>query len=493
MKQIPANPGESVILYLDLFLVVHRTHGQTRHQIFTRDTCTFVSRFLRVHGAQAALPTLATRDETRAAAASDQTPPHPVASPPPCCGQRISQSTLEETARRAEVSFLLSPSGRMGRSSKQTQVTLGLLAAVLASVALWYAYSNFQKEETEQESGKQSSKAVHDTPTKSAKKLDRTSTPLVSNKSRGKEEEKSLHSKIEELDKRGKALFKAKKHLEAAQAFTEALDLIEAQGGSQGSTSLARQVLTLTNNRSAMYEKGGLADLALEDCRTILEEDVGHSKARMRRLRILESQDRYREALVEVCALQLRFLQENREKLRLGIPVNPPVPQSKLEDLMQNLLPQEIELQLQKTKGPRPLPSNHTILQLLRSFTGYNSWMAAAAKDGSVDNISNSLAKGTDSDIAKRASLIFRRGRRHAYDGHFDLAKDDFEQAFAMVEDDTNAQDDMPGDDFARLLEWVGMVRHWTYNLDGALKCYERCSDLDPTNVSICLGYRSLL
>jgi hypothetical protein len=33
-------------------------------------------------------------------------------------------------------------------------------------------------------------------------------------------------------------------------------------------------------------------------------------------------------------------------------------------------------------------------------------------------------------------------------------------------------------------LEWTGMCRHLRYDLDGAIKCYEACSEADPTNVS---------
>ena len=75
-----------------------------------------------------------------------------------------------------------------------------------------------------------------------------------------------LHQKIETLDRKGKKLFKEQKHLDAAEAFTEALDLISnsmAEDPEGLGTSLDRQTLTLTNNRSAMYEKAKMPDLAL--------------------------------------------------------------------------------------------------------------------------------------------------------------------------------------------------------------------------------------
>ena len=79
------------------------------------------------------------------------------------------------------------------------------------------------------------------------------------------------------------------------------------------------------------------------DCEGILEIEPSHTKARTRKLRILEMLKRHNDALIEVCALQLKFMQDNRDKLRLGIPVTPPVPQSKIEELMALILPGEIE------------------------------------------------------------------------------------------------------------------------------------------------------
>ena len=82
---------------------------------------------------------------------------------------------------------------------------------------------------------------------------------------------------------------------EAAEAFTEAIDLIEAGEGSGAedlSVGLTRQLITLINNRSAMYEKSGENTLALADCDAILDRQPAHQKARNRRLRILEATGR---------------------------------------------------------------------------------------------------------------------------------------------------------------------------------------------------------
>ncbi len=227
------------------------------------------------------------------------------------------------------------------------------------------------------------------------------------------------------------------------------------------------------------------------DCNAILEIDTTHTKARTRKLRILESLNQYTDALVEVCALQLKFMQDNRDKLRLGIPVNPPVPQSKIEQLMGLIVPDEVESQLKKVKSKygsgnseRPLPSSHTIMQLLQSFSGYNAWMAKAAKDGSLDSLTTKLEEAVGQK--DKVELLLKRGRRYAYHRMFDECKNDFEAAYSIFEGDDNNEikNACESETYTRVLEWVGMCRHLRYDLDGALKCYETCSTLEPFNVS---------
>lgn len=380
--------------------------------------------------------------------------------------------------------------------TQRQQIITGLAAAAVASIILWYALKQKSHDKSSGITGDPKDSTVETKAATDNKSRDKSNlssnlkgnsvpsetTPKTSNI----RDEKSINLQIEELDKKGKLLFKNKQYLEAAQIFTEALDVIDSQGGSLGSTALVRQVITLLNNRSAMYEKGDLPDLALEDCASILEQDIGHIKARTRKLRVLESQHNYEEALIEVCAIQLKFMKDNRDKLRMGIPVQPPIPQSKLEDLIQMLLPPEVEKYLAKNannKAERPLPSDHTLFQLLKSFQGFNSWMSKAAKDGTVDKISNQLNEA--STDAEKATLLMKRGRRHAFEQQYHEASKDFEAGFLLVDKKPDTQEAMVEDSYARLMEWVGMTKHWKYDLDGATKCYEIVSELEPTNASI--------
>jgi hypothetical protein len=276
------------------------------------------------------------------------------------------------------------------------------------------------------------------------------------------------------------------------------LDYIESRADtSNPSSSLNKQIVTLINNRSAMYEKGNLPELAIEDCNKILEVyDIAHNKARQRKLRILETTfNDYYQALVECCALQLLYMQQHRDQLRMGLPASapPPIPQSKLEELVQKLIPDQLDdyfnkgQELQKN-NPR-LPADFTLSQLLKSYTGYNAWMAKAAKDGPISKLRKQLESmpkdSTDETvIADKASLLMRMGRRYVYDGMYSLARETILKAFSMVDEKPKVQAVMKDDDYARLLEWTGMVKHWTYDLKGADSCYQKCAELEPINVS---------
>jgi len=284
---------------------------------------------------------------------------------------------------------------------------------------------------------------------------------------------------VEDADKRGKKLFKSKEYLEAAACFSEALDF----ASSLPSSHSHRQKITLINNRSAMYEKVGMSELCLNDCDTILTMDANHLKARLRKLRVLETEERYREVLVEVCALQLLFMREHRDKIRMGLPTPaPPVSQEKMEQAMMHVLPLDIETQfaILTKREQQALPSQYTIHQLLESFSGYNAWMARAAKGGSIETLNNSI-EGADG--IEKVILMFKRGLRYAYDGVFEKSAEDIDAAYALVMADGH-QGDLK-EDYVRLLEWVGMYRHLRYNLKDAQTCYEECSDLDPTNAEL--------
>jgi len=299
-------------------------------------------------------------------------------------------------------------------------------------------------------------------------------------KKKKKEESQQLTKTLEESDKLGKKLFKEGKYNEAAAAFSVA---IEACGKLP---KLNKQLAILLNNRSAMYEKAGLIDLALEDCAAVLKVDVAHSKARNKRARIFENQGNYQPALTELCALQLHFMHSNKDALMRGMPLNPPVEQEKMEELCNKCVPSAMEeavkrrdeYQKEQKKSGRDLklPTKHTVKLLLESFSNCEVWRADAAADKPVGELSVELA--ADLSNADKCDLLFRRGRRSAYEQNYDEAYADFRQAVKIVEESSDQEitDNMRY--YPDLLEWEGICKHLTYDLTGAIVCYEKCLDI---------------
>jgi len=171
------------------------------------------------------------------------------------------------------------------------------------------------------------------------------------------------------------------------------------------------------------------------------------------------------------------------------------VQQEKLEELVQKLVPEQLEEYdkkiIQRIKEDPQLPSDYTLSQLLKSYTGYEGWMSKARSDGKVSDMKKQVeeleAKQTDdaASIADVASLWMKIGRRHIFDGNYATARKAILKGFALVETDDKIQAVMKDDDYARLLEWAGMVKHWAYELKDAITCYQKCAELEPMNAEV--------
>jgi len=83
---------------------------------------------------------------------------------------------------------------------------------------------------------------------------------------------------------------------------------------------------------------------------------------------------------------------------------------------------------------------------------------------------SSQLAR--DVSGAERADLLFRRGRRNAYEGKYDDAFADYRMAEEMAEKE-GLEGGMKF--YPQLLEWLGVCKHLSYDLTGAIVAYEKC------------------
>jgi import receptor subunit TOM70 len=71
---------------------------------------------------------------------------------------------------------------------------------------------------------------------------------------------------------------------------------------------------------------------------------------------------------------------------------------------------------------------------------------------------------------------------RYVYDRKYEEASQDFEEAYAILQNHPDLIVMLEGDTQARILEWTGMVRHWHYQLDSALEILGKAADLEPDN-----------
>ena len=90
--------------------------------------------------------------------------------------------------------------------------------------------------------------------------------------------------KYDETIRLAKKLLSGNAYIRAAEKFKEAIKLAEHV------PSASKDLVTLYNNSSAMYEKAGVFDEALLDINIVLHMDSQHVKARLRRARIFDQQ-----------------------------------------------------------------------------------------------------------------------------------------------------------------------------------------------------------
>lgn len=101
-----------------------------------------------------------------------------------------------------------------------------------------------------------------------------------------------LKSSYDDAIRLAMKLLSGNAYIRAADKFKEAIKLAEGLPGISN-----KELITLYNNCSAMFEKAGRFDESLLDINIVLHMDSKHLKARVRRARIFEAQGRLKEAM----------------------------------------------------------------------------------------------------------------------------------------------------------------------------------------------------
>lgn len=100
------------------------------------------------------------------------------------------------------------------------------------------------------------------------------------------DEAAALKEQYEAALRQSTRLIQGQAHARAMEKLTEAINLAPKI------PSASKDILTLYNNRSAMYEKVQDYDACLRDISVVLNMDPNHLKARVRRARVYEAQVR---------------------------------------------------------------------------------------------------------------------------------------------------------------------------------------------------------
>lgn len=210
---------------------------------------------------------------------------------------------------------------------------------------------------------------------------------------------------------------KGEKYKQAIEKYSEALELLPLI------PSARKDAMSIRNNRSAMYEKNREYENSLNDIAEILKTDKAHVKARTRRARILEIQEKHREAMVEygfvVAFLQQKFqaLSQQAQYMAPSAAMNAQAETlqkdiqsgaQKMEDLAKILAAQrsgQYLEDLRSGKNPRPLPCQAYCKNFLETFPSFYMWHELHA-DSSEDELLEAFTKYSNVDTYSQADLL---------------------------------------------------------------------------------------
>mmetsp|Transcript_105551 Transcript_105551/g.207034 ORF Transcript_105551/g.207034 Transcript_105551/m.207034 type:complete len:702 (+) Transcript_105551:86-2191(+) len=178
----------------------------------------------------------------------------------------------------------------------------------------------------------------------------------------GDAELEALKTKYEDANRIASKYISGNMYEKAVEKLTEALDLAPQVSSS------SKDVPTLYNNRSAMYEKLGMFDKSLSDITIILTMDPNHMKARVRRARIFEAQGKLKQAIEDYvyAGLLQQFKQE--------APSNQAKVETLVKELAQKSAPSVFKT-LRAAAFMRDLPSKSHCKNFLESYPSVHLWI----------------------------------------------------------------------------------------------------------------------
>ena len=282
----------------------------------------------------------------------------------------------------------------------------------------------------------------------------------------------------------GQKLIAGQQNDRAAEKLTEAISLAAKVPSAQ------KDILTLYNNRSAMYEKLGQFDNSIRDINIVLAMDPYHVKARIRRARFNESQGKTMAALHDYVYATIiersRGSEANYDK--------------KITELSKRLAidrtPKTLK-ELRSSQKKRALPSKAYCRNFMEAYPNSYAWKQnfygiareelVATYQARKDEFSaNNTDKLTSNALLKACLDLVK----------YDLSHDIYKTAFETLHDlpfDAMSGNLLHKSLLSQFHELLGTEHHLMFKKEEACSEYELAINLYPANIAAQLKYNSVL
>ena len=295
-----------------------------------------------------------------------------------------------------------------------------------------------------------------------------------------------------------KKLLQGEKFYKAAEKFSEAIRLAEQLGN-----SASGDIVTLYNNRSAMYEKCGELELSLTDIGLVLAMEPLHLKARIRRARIYEVQNKIKESCIDYMTGMLIEMSKGMQQQSPH--------QERIEALVKIQAASESRAVVDSIRNSdsRDLPSKAHCRNYFEMFASYHKWrkefssvvvdrdslvQAVVASGGAFSDQEESTNESDPFDsevLTSRLTAIHDLACYDIVNGLFKKAFKDVSNACRYIE--KNKIIDTPGSPLSTAVAKLFSIQGTSFHLRANLKKAEEYFTLALSNQPLPEGYENAL
>jgi tetratricopeptide (TPR) repeat protein len=285
--------------------------------------------------------------------------------------------------------------------------------------------------------------------------------------------------------------FTAAQHNEKAiEKLTDAINL------SAKVPSAQKDLLTLYNNRSALFEKTGAFDSSLRDISVVLTMDPHHIKARTRRGRVYEAQGKVQESLQDFVHATIL------ERARGGEADH----DRKITELSKRLAIERTPKTLKELRSSQAkkhhLPSKAYCRNFFEAYPSVYSWKNQFF-GVSRESLSEAFQRTKREQTSNRddSSLLLKSFESASDLMKFDFSNDCYKKAFETLHElpvlSVLEENKTEGTAIRSLLsfyhEMIGTEFHLLFQIVDASREFERAIELFPRNIDAQLKYNAVL